>query len=112
MIKGMQNTARLLALGSALSVSLAWSTVQAEEISYNHAAMLAGSCFNCHGTDGRYGEDSIPSIAGNSAAVLLAQLIAFKRDETPNTTVMNRIAKGYSEAELEALANYFSSIRD
>ncbi|MCC5859700.1 MAG: cytochrome C [Ectothiorhodospiraceae bacterium] len=112
MINIMQNTTRYLTPGLLLLAGLVFSSAQAEEISYDHAAMLAGSCFNCHGTDGRYGEDSIPSIAGNSREVLLAQLQAFKRDETPDTTVMNRIAKGYSEAELKALADYFSSIRD
>ncbi len=112
MIKIMQNTTRHLTPGLLLLASLVFSSAQAGEISYSHAAMLAGSCFNCHGTDGRYDEDSIPSIAGNSRAVLLAQLQAFKQDETPDATVMNRIAKGYSEAELEALADYFSSIRD
>lgn len=112
MNKRMQHNARYLMLTALLLGGLGWSSAQAEDISYGQAAMLAGSCFNCHGTDGRYGEDSIPAIAGNSRAVLHAQLLAFKGDETPDTTVMNRIAKGYTEAELEALANYFSSIRD
>ncbi len=93
MIKSVQNNARALVVGALMLAGTVLSSAQAEEISYNHASMLAGSCFNCHGTDGRYGEDSIPSIAGQPAGVLLAQLIAFKRDETPNTTVMNRIAK-------------------
>lgn len=72
------------------------------------AALLAGTCFNCHGTEGR-SPGAIPSIAGRPEVALRAQLMAFKSDSPPaGTTVMNRLAKGYSDAEIHALAQYFS----
>lgn len=71
--------------------------------------VLAGACANCHGTDGRLG-GAIPAIAGRPAGILEAQLLAFKRGEQPNATVMTRHAAGYSDAELAALAAYFSSL--
>jgi cytochrome c553 len=71
-------------------------------------ALLAGGCANCHGPGGR-SPGSIPGIAGVPAAVLEAQLLAFRGDQIPGTTVMNRIAKGFSEAELKALAAWYAA---
>lgn len=73
-------------------------------------SILAGTCFNCHGTEGR-SPGAIPSIAGRPEAALRAQLLAFKSESPPAaTTVMNRLAKGYTDAEIDALARYFSRV--
>lgn len=72
--------------------------------------VLAGPCANCHGPDGR-SPGQIVSLAGRPQAVLLQQLQAFKSDNPPpGTTVMNRLAKGYSDEQIAALAGYFSKI--
>lgn len=72
--------------------------------------VLAASCANCHGTDGR-SPGSIPSIAGRPEAILLGQLQAFQSDNPPaGTTVMDRLAKGLSEQQITALAGHFSKI--
>lgn len=76
----------------------------------SEGSVLAGSCFNCHGTEGR-SPGAIPSIAGQPYAVLLAQLQAFKAGEVPGATVMPRLATGYTDEELEALARYFSEVQ-
>jgi cytochrome c553 len=74
-------------------------------------AVLAGSCANCHGTDGR-SPGPIAAIAGRPEAALAAQLKAFKAETPPpGTTIMNRIAKGYSDTQLEALAKYYAAIK-
>lgn len=80
-------------------------------IDSHQAELLASSCFNCHGTDGRHGRDSIPAIAGKNQATLLSQLQEYKADQVPGATVMNRLARGFSDAELEAIARYFSNIK-
>ncbi len=89
-------TAGLLGLGAV-------APAQAE----SDVSILAGTCANCHGTDGR-SPGSIPSIAGQPYAVLLAQLNAFKAGEIVGATVMTRLARGYTDEEIEALARYFS----
>lgn len=72
--------------------------------------VLAGACANCHGTDGR-SPGGIPSLAGRPADVLKMQMLAYKSDTPPaGTTIMNRLAKGYSDAEIDALAQHFSKI--
>lgn len=73
-------------------------------------SLLAGACLNCHVSDPKLAT-SIPVIAGKPEAVLKAQLMAYKSDNIPaGTTIMNRLAKGYSDAEIAALASYFSTL--
>lgn len=64
--------------------------------------VLAASCVACHGTGGS-SEGAIPPIAGRTADELRASLVAFRDGSTPST-VMDRIAKGYTDAEIAALA--------
>lgn len=71
--------------------------------------LMASSCANCHGTDGRLA-GNIPALAGVSADQLEAKLLAFKHDEEVAATIMDRIAKGFSDAELAALASHFAAI--
>ena len=70
-------------------------------------AVLAGPCANCH-SDGRT-SGKIPPLAGRPAATLAELLKAFKGDTPPpGTTIMNRLAKGYTDEQLEALAKFFA----
>lgn len=85
------------------------SAAQAASLDSRQAEVLAGSCANCHGTEGRLA-GVIPAIANRPASVLEAQLLAFKNDEEPRATVMDRIARGYSDDELRALAQYFANL--
>lgn len=70
-------------------------------------AQLAEACSSCHGLDGR-STGAIPALAGQSRDDLIGKLTAFRNGE--NQTVMNRLARGYSDAEIAALADYFSSL--
>lgn len=93
----------------AFAAVIAAGTGAAGALSEDEVSVLAGTCANCHGTDGN-SPGAIPSIAGQPFEVLHAQLRAFKAGEAPGTTVMTRHALGYSDEELEALARYFSEI--
>ncbi len=66
----------------------------------------AASCAACHGTNG-LSNSAIVSIAGQDKQVLLTKLLAYKRDQL-TATVMHQHAKGYTDSELERLADYFS----
>ena len=69
---------------------------------------MAASCAQCHGTDGRSAPGSaVPALAGMPRDQLATQLKAFKTGSRPST-VMGQLAKGYSDAQLEQLADYFS----
>lgn len=92
------------------TASPAWAQAESAAAPIEDASVLAGTCFNCHGTDGR-SPGSIPPIAGQPFQILYAQLLAFKANEVPGATVMPRHALGYSDEELEAIARYFSELQ-
>ena len=71
------------------------------------ARAWAASCASCHGTNGRGGAE-IPALAGRSKSDLFAVLKEFKADKRKTATVMHQHAKGYSDAQLERIAEYFS----
>lgn len=70
-------------------------------------ALLAASCANCHGPDGR-STGGIPTLRGLPEARLLQRLQAFKAGSAKDATVMTRLAKGYDDEQLKALAQWFS----
>ncbi|CCQ73749.1 c-type cytochrome [Magnetospira sp. QH-2] len=71
------------------------------------ASMLANTCNGCHGPDGNSYGPASPSIAGMNDLYLTEALMMYKSGERPST-IMGRIAKGYSEKELEAIAKFFA----
>ncbi len=103
-----------LALGAVLAWGIAWGgngpeAVEEGAVDAERAELIALTCTACHGTEGRVVTE-IPPLAGRPEAVLQAQLIAFKRDEMPQATVMPRLAKGFTEEELRVVARYFASL--
>ena len=73
------------------------------------AAALANACAACHGTDGR-SQGPIPTIAGMPASEFVAKMNAFG-SSTGEATIMDRIARGLSQAEIDGLASYFARLR-
>lgn len=70
------------------------------------AALLAASCAACHGTQG-HSVGGTPSLAGLDALYFIEQMQQFKSGERPSS-VMMKYARGYTEAEIRLLANYFA----
>jgi cytochrome subunit of sulfide dehydrogenase len=68
---------------------------------------LAAACANCHGTDGA-SVQGMPYLAGQSRAYLIERMHEFKAGKRP-ATVMHQIARGYTDDQIEALADYFSA---
>jgi sulfide dehydrogenase cytochrome subunit len=71
--------------------------------------ILALSCAACHGTGGA-SPGAIPSLRGKTAAYIGEALTEFKTGKR-SATVMGRLAKGYSDAEIKALADHFASLK-
>ncbi len=69
--------------------------------------LLALSCAGCHGPGG-HSDGAIPSIDGRDAASLAAALRGFRDGQRPST-VMGRVAKAYSDSEIDALAREIAS---
>jgi len=67
---------------------------------------LAATCANCHGTDGRGQENAtMPKISHLTSDQILTQLKAFKTG-TRTGTIMPQLAKGYSDEQLQTIADY------
>jgi cytochrome c553 len=72
---------------------------------------MAANCAACHGTDGRTAEgSSVGALAGRPAQDIVDQMKAFKEGRR-EATLMHQIAKGYSDAEIAAIAAYFAQRR-
>lgn len=98
------------ALAGLLWVTLPYAPALAQDTPSDiDLSVLAQTCANCHGTDGR-SPGAIPSLAGRDFDLLSRRLAAFKAGEAKDATVMTRHATGYTDAELQALARYFSEI--
>ena len=67
----------------------------------------ASSCSGCHVLGAKV-DTAVPGLAGRSAAELASEMQAFKSGQKPGT-VMGRIAKGFSEAEIQAIADWFAA---
>jgi cytochrome c553 len=69
----------------------------------------ATSCTGCHAV--RTGTDSsIPRLSGRDAGEIMAAMVEFRAGKRP-ATVMGRIAKGFSDAELRPIAAWLSQQR-
>ena len=72
------------------------------------ARAMAAACAGCHGTEGRPIPDSVVhALAGAPREDIVRSMTLFRDGKKP-ATVMHQIAKGYSDAEIAALADYFS----
>ena len=82
----------------------------ASNLSAKGVQAMAGNCAACHGTSGRTAAGSaVPGLAGRSAAELTQLMGAFKSGQRP-ATVMHQISRGYSDAEIAAMAEHFSRL--
>jgi sulfide dehydrogenase cytochrome subunit len=95
--------ALLLTLVGSLSFAAAETPVT------SRGAALMDACVTCHGPVGR-SQGAIPSFDVMPIKDFVAALRAFQTGARQGT-VMNRIAKGLDEAEIEAVAAYFATLQ-
>ncbi len=70
-------------------------------------AYLAANCANCHGTKGN-AAGAMPSLAGLKVSYISEQMRAY-RDGKRSGTIMHQLAKGYTDAQIDAIAGYFAA---
>jgi len=68
---------------------------------------VAANCTSCHGTDGR-SRGGIPSLVGQDRLNLVQQMRDFRDGKRPST-IMQQLAKGYTDAEIDAAAAYLAA---
>mgnify|MGYP001822217342 FL=1 len=72
------------------------------------ARMLAYSCAGCHGTDGSSVGLSNPHLAGMNKEYFIESMQDYKLDRR-NPTIMNRLAKAYTDKQIAGMADFFAA---
>lgn len=110
----MRKSIMILTL-SLLTITTTATIVMAQE---NEEGRRFGNfCSSCHGTAGAAVSDAIPSIGGQHKDFLKNSMMDMKpivvdgKEQAPKrySTLMKIFLKGYSEAEIEAMADWYSS---
>jgi cytochrome c553 len=70
----------------------------------------ASSCSGCHPATAGVATP-VPRLAGRDAAQITTAMTEFRTGKRP-ATVMNRIAKGFTDDETKAIATYFAAQKD
>ena len=80
----------------------------ASNLTPNGIRSIAASCAACHGTNGNSAGGAIPGLAGLNKEYFVNQMKAF-REGKREATIMHQLAKGYSDAEIAALGDFFAA---
>ncbi|MBE0615671.1 MAG: c-type cytochrome [Burkholderiales bacterium] len=72
-------------------------------------AIIAAQCNGCHGFEGA-SKGAAPALKGKPAQHLSRSMKDYKSGKAKGS-IMNRIAKGYSDAELDNVAKYYSGLK-
>ncbi len=83
------------------------SSALADEAS--RARGLAANCTTCHGSDGRSVGEVPPSLAGRDRAALLQTLLDYRSGQRASM-IMEQHARGYSDAQLALIADWFARL--
>ena len=70
----------------------------------------ASACSGCHSAS-RGVDSAVPRLIGRDAAQLVSAMQAFRSGQRPST-VMDRIAKGFSDDEVKAIAAWYAAQKD
>ena len=94
-------------LGLALGLAVV-APVRAQD--KNLGRNLAAQCANCHGTNGN-SQAAIPSLAGRDKGSIVSAMDEFKTGKRtgPQASIMHQIAKGYTDAQIVAMAEFFAA---
>ncbi|SRR5258708_5110219 len=70
----------------------------------------AASCSGCHPATPSV-ETPVPKLVGRNPAELMQAMRAFRSSQAP-TTIMDRIAKGFTDEEIAAIAAWYGAQKD
>ncbi len=101
---------KLIKLGLAWSLLAGAIAANAQPVTLPNtdARYLSAACANCHGTDGKAAGGGF-NLAGLPKDYIVEQMAAFKSGKR-QATIMHQISKGYSDAQIAQMAEYFSKI--
>ena len=99
----------LAAVGLSLTLfaGVATASDEAGAMEMSNGSIIGSTCMGCHGFQGK-GSGDIPRLAGLPKEVIAGKMLDYKADGQEGT-VMNRIAKGYSDEEIQAVSEFFAN---
>ena len=69
---------------------------------------LSATCAACHGANGAAVGGALPGLSGQSKDALVSSMKEFKAGTRP-ATIMQQLAKGYTDEQIESIAAYFAA---
>ncbi|MGQ9723821.1 MAG: c-type cytochrome [Tepidimonas sp.] len=72
------------------------------------ASVMAHTCAACHGTNGQLGDEYFMPLAGMPVQQFVRTMIDFREGKRP-ATLMGHVAKGFTDADLLAMAEFFAA---
>ncbi|WP_144185240.1 c-type cytochrome [Elioraea rosea] len=94
---------------AALLAAPAMAQAPTRQVSALSAPLAAYACGGCHGV-GSTGSGPVVALAGRPEQEIVSAMKAFRANERPGT-IMGRIARGYTDEEIAAIAAALSSWR-
>ncbi|MEQ1879826.1 MAG: c-type cytochrome [Burkholderiales bacterium] len=92
----------------AVTITIALAGVGSAQAADNvQGRNWAASCTGCHGSQGR-SEEGMPQLAGLDKSLIVNAMKEFKAGARP-ATVMHQHAKGYTDEQVERIAEYFAA---
>jgi sulfide dehydrogenase cytochrome subunit len=86
-------------MAPAMSLAQTTSTVEVP------GRLLASNCFQCHGTNGSGGFERL---AGMSSSEIISEMREMRTKNPPD--MMDVHARGYTDAQIKLIADYFSKL--
>ena len=105
---GLSSMERMPSSAAGTTVGGTTSTT-ATVIAQHPGKILAGNCFQCHGTNGKNGPWD--SLAGKSASEIYAELKDLQTKTTGDEAIMGVHARSYTDEQLRQIADFFSKVR-
>ena len=103
-IVGTLSVLNLAACGSGTETSIKNAVADTVTLT-SSAALMASACSGCHSAD----TSAIASLQAYDQAGLEHRLMDYKSDES-GTTVMHRLARGYSDADIAMVSAYLAEM--
>jgi cytochrome subunit of sulfide dehydrogenase len=96
-------------MGRALAAAIGLATIAAAAVASAEPPAGAAGCAGCHPASTRV-TSAVPRLAGADPAAIVRAMQDF-RAGTRAGTVMDRIAKGFTDAEIQAIAAWYATQR-
>jgi sulfide dehydrogenase cytochrome subunit len=94
-------------MGRALAVAIGVASIAAAVVASAEPPAGAAACSGCHPASTRV-TSPVPRLAGLDRAAIVRAMQDFRSGQRAST-VMDRIAKGFTEAEIQAIAAWFAT---